>query len=74
MGGCPTLWGDSTDLALPFSGIVVSVATELEVGVDPDDPRDTIEPDADRAAHPRRTGATASTRRSSSSCVDVQRP
>jgi hypothetical protein len=45
MGGCPTLWGDSTDLALPFSGIDVSVATELSVGVDPDDPRDIIEPD-----------------------------
>ena len=44
-GGCPTLWGDSTDLNLPFSGIVVSVATERSVGVDPDDPRDTIEPD-----------------------------
>lgn len=45
MGGCPTLWGDSTDLELPFSGIDVSVATELSVGVDQDDPRDNIEPD-----------------------------
>ena len=44
-GGCPTLFGDTTDLELPFSGIAVSVATELSVGVDPDDPRDTIEPD-----------------------------
>lgn len=44
-GGCPTLFGDSTDLDLPFSGIHVSVATELSVGVDPNDPRDTIEPD-----------------------------
>ena len=44
-GGCPTLFGDSTDFDLPFSGITVSVATELSVGVDPDDPRDVIEPD-----------------------------
>lgn len=45
MSGCPTTWGDSTDLDLPFSGIDVSVSTELSVGVDPDDARDTIEPD-----------------------------
>jgi hypothetical protein len=45
MSGCPTTWGDSMDLDLPFSGIDVSVATELSVGVNPDDPRDTIEPD-----------------------------
>ena len=45
MGGCPTTWGDSADLNLPFSGIDVSVATELSVGVDPDDPRQNIEPD-----------------------------
>lgn len=45
MGGCPTLWGDSMDLELPYSGIDVSVATELSVGVDRDDPRDNIEPD-----------------------------
>ena len=45
MGGCPTAYGDSRDLSLPFSGIVVSVATMLEVGVSADDHRPTIEPD-----------------------------
>ena len=30
MGGCPTLWGDSMDLELPFSGIDVSVADGAE--------------------------------------------
>ena len=45
MGGCPTLYGDSEDVTLPWSGITVSVATELTVGVDPDDPRQTINPD-----------------------------
>jgi hypothetical protein len=45
MGGCPTAYGDSSDVILPFSGIVVSVAGMLEVGVSADDPRLTIEPD-----------------------------
>ena len=45
-GGCPTLWGDSQELLLPFSGIAVSVATEPSVGVDPNDPRQLLEPDA----------------------------
>lgn len=45
MGGCPTAYGDSNDLTLPFSGIVVSVAGMLEVGVAADDTRLTIEPD-----------------------------
>ena len=45
MGGCPTAYGNSRDLTLPFSGIVVSVATMLEVGVSADDTRSTIEPD-----------------------------
>jgi len=45
MGGCPTAYGDSSDLRLPYSGIVVSVAGSLEVGVAADDRRTTIEPD-----------------------------
>ena len=45
MGGCPTAYGNSTDLTLPFSGIVVSVAGMLEVGVSATDSRATIEPD-----------------------------
>jgi len=44
MGGCPTAYGNSRDVTLPFSGIVVSVATLLEVGVSADDTRPTIEP------------------------------
>jgi hypothetical protein len=44
MGGCPTTYGNSEDVTLPFSGIVVSVAGMLEVGVEADDPRQTIEP------------------------------
>ena len=46
MGGCPTIWSDPTDLQLPSSGIVVSVADDVAVGVDPNDLRLTIEPDA----------------------------
>ena len=49
MGGCPTAYGDSSDLTLPFSGIVVSVAGMLEVGVTADDARTTIEPDVPAA-------------------------
>lgn len=45
MGGCPTAYGDTQDVTLPFSGIVVSVADTLEVGVSVDDARQTIEPD-----------------------------
>ena len=45
MGGCPTAYGNSRDLRLSYSGIIVSVAGTLEVGVAPDDPRRTIEPD-----------------------------
>jgi len=45
MGGCPTAYGNSSDLTLPFSGIVVSVSGMLEIGVSADDRRATIEPD-----------------------------
>ena len=45
MGGCPTAYGNSSDVTLPFSGIVVSVAGMLEVGVTSDDTRQSIEPD-----------------------------
>ena len=45
MGGCPTAYGNSSDVTLPFSGIVVSVAGMLEIGVSADDERKTIEPD-----------------------------
>ena len=45
MGGAPTFWGNNRELALPFSGLSISVATTFEVGVDPDDPRDTIVPE-----------------------------
>ena len=43
-GGCPTIWSDPSDLPLPWSGITVSVAGDTAVGVDPADPRLTIEP------------------------------
>jgi len=45
MGGCPTSYGNPEELTLPFAGIVVSVASMLEVGVFADDTRQTIEPD-----------------------------
>jgi hypothetical protein len=45
MGGCPTAYGNSSDVTLPSSGIVVSVASMLEVGVTSDDTRQSIEPD-----------------------------
>jgi hypothetical protein len=45
MGGNPTFYGDVTEVRLPYSGLSVTVTGMLEVGVDPDDPRDTIEPD-----------------------------
>jgi hypothetical protein len=43
-GGCPTIWSDPTDVPLPWSGITVSVAGDTAVGVDPNDPRLTVEP------------------------------
>ena len=45
MGGNPTFYGDVTEVRLPYSGLSVAVTGMLEVGVDPDDPRETIEPD-----------------------------
>lgn len=45
MGGCPTIWSDPSDLVLPWSGITVSVADDVAVGVDPNDTRLTIKPD-----------------------------
>ena len=45
MAGNPTFYGDVTEVRLPYSGLSVTVTGMLEVGVDPDDPRDTIEPD-----------------------------
>jgi hypothetical protein len=45
-GGCPTIWSDPSDLPLPWSGITVSVAGDVAVGVDPNDPRRTVEPGA----------------------------
>jgi hypothetical protein len=45
MSGCPTSYGNPSEVTLPFSGIVVSVAGMLEVGVSADDTRQTIEPD-----------------------------
>ena len=47
MGGCPTAYGNSSDVSLPFSGIVVSVAGTLEVGVSADDPRQNVDLDVD---------------------------
>ena len=44
-GGCPTLFSDSSELRLPFSGIAVSVAGDTAVGVSADDPRTILEPD-----------------------------
>jgi hypothetical protein len=44
-GGCPTIWSDASDLPLRWSGITVSVAGDVAVGVDPNDKRLTIEPD-----------------------------
>jgi hypothetical protein len=44
-GGCPTLYGDPSELVLPHSGIAVSVAGDIAIGVRADDPRQIIEPD-----------------------------
>jgi Peptidase family S41 len=46
-GGCPTIWSDPSDLLLPFSGITVSVAGDVAVGVDPNDTRLTVDPDVE---------------------------
>ena len=45
MGGCPTFYNDPSDLVLPNTGITVGVADDIAVGVDPNDPRQTIQPD-----------------------------
>jgi len=45
MGGAPTSYGDPSELRLSYSQLVVTVSGLLEVGVDKDDPRLTIEPD-----------------------------
>ena len=45
MGGCPTFWANVAPFRLAYSGIEVSVPTLKEVSVDPDDERQTIEPD-----------------------------
>lgn len=45
MGGCPTFFSDPSDLVLPNTGITISVADDVAVGVDPNDLRQTIEPD-----------------------------
>lgn len=45
MGGCPTIWSDPSELTLTSSGIVVNVADDTAVGVDPNDERQTIDPD-----------------------------
>jgi hypothetical protein len=43
MGGCPTGYGDTTEVTLPFSQIDVSVSDLLEVGVSATDTRRTVE-------------------------------
>jgi hypothetical protein len=45
MGGCPSAYGNSRAITLSYSAIQVSVATSLEIGVEPDDTRETIQPD-----------------------------
>ena len=45
MGGNPTFYGDTTEVPLPYSGLSITVTGMLEVGVDPEDPRETIEVD-----------------------------
>ena len=45
MGGCPTFWANTVPLQLHWSGIQVSVAEDLVVGVDPSDTRHGILPD-----------------------------
>jgi hypothetical protein len=45
MAGCPTFYGDTTEVPLPYSGLSITVTGMLEVGVDPEDPRSNIELD-----------------------------
>jgi len=45
MSGCPTAYGNARSLDLPKTGLSVSVATLLEVGVSADDTRPTIAPE-----------------------------
>lgn len=45
MSGCPTSYGNARSLTLSYTGISVSVATLLEVGVSADDRRPTIQPE-----------------------------
>ena len=45
MAGCPTFYGDTTEVPLPYSGLSITVTGMLEVGVDPNDPRSNIELD-----------------------------
>lgn len=45
MSGCPTFYGDTTEVPLPYSGLSITVTGMLEVGVDPEDPRSNIELD-----------------------------
>jgi hypothetical protein len=45
MGGSPNLFGNPGSLALPFSGLTVTVAGEYFVRSTADDKRLTIEPD-----------------------------
>jgi hypothetical protein len=45
MGGSPNLFGNPRNISLPYSGIVVGVATEFDVRTTPDDLRLTIQPD-----------------------------
>ena len=45
MGGSPNLYGDTTDVPLPYSRLVLTIATQYFVGSTPDDLRLTIEPD-----------------------------
>jgi hypothetical protein len=47
MGGCPTFYGDVEELPLVHTGLSVLVASTLEVGVEPDDRRQTIDLDAE---------------------------
>ena len=45
--GCPTFYGDIVQLRLPHSGLVLLVAEMLEVGVDPNDTRLTMDLDVE---------------------------
>ena len=45
MGGCPTFYADPVELPLVHSGLSMTIASTLEVGVDANDTRQTIVPD-----------------------------